>query len=70
MQDDKLYDLKEVLRRYPVSQAQWYRGMREGRYPPGEKKGKRGRRFWSPREIKKLIVKGEYHWQRDRAASE
>ncbi len=68
MLDDHLYDLKEVLKRYPVSQAQWYRGMRDGRYPPGERKG--GRRFWSPREIKRLIVKGEYHWQRERAASE
>ena len=55
--DDQLYDLKEVLRRYPVSRAHWYKGMKDGKYPGGEKRG--GRRFWRPKEISRLIRRGE-----------
>lgn len=54
---DELYSLKEVLRRYPVSRTEWYRGMKAGRYPAGHRR--RGRRFWRPQEISRLIRRGE-----------
>lgn len=46
--------LKTTLAVFPVSPASWWRGIKEGRYPPGVKLGPRTT-AWKVEDIRALI---------------
>lgn len=55
------YRLGDVLKIYPVSRAEWYAGMKTGKYPESVKIGKRNV-GWKKTEIHNLVekaIKGE-----------
>lgn len=59
--DIGFYRLEDVLKIYPVSRAEWYAGMRTGKYPQSVKLGKRNV-GWKKNEIHSLVekaIKGE-----------
>jgi prophage regulatory protein len=46
--------LDDVLTVFPIGARSWYRGIREGRYPPGALLAPRTR-AWKVADIKKLL---------------
>ena len=48
--------LKDVLKRFPVSQSTWYAGMKTGRFPKGTRLGLRTV-AWLESDIDELIAK-------------
>jgi len=53
-----LVRLRDVLKVYPVSEALWWQGIREGRYPPPIKLGVQ-LRAWRVRDIRRLLAAAE-----------
>jgi prophage regulatory protein len=53
----RLISRKEVLKRIPISETTWYRGIREGRFAKPVRLGVR-LRGWHEEEIEALIEKG------------
>jgi len=54
MDDMKLLRLSEVLEIIPVSKSSWWKGVAEGRYPPGYKLGPRTT-AWYLKDIQELL---------------
>ena len=50
---DGFLRLPSVLQILPISKSQWWAGIREGRFPPGKKLGKRTT-AWRTSDIEKL----------------
>ena len=52
----KMLRLPEVLSIMRVKKSSWWKGVQEGRYPPGHKLGPR-LRVWAASEIEDLVQK-------------
>lgn len=52
----RLYRLREVLARVPVSRSTWFAGIQKGRFPKGRCLGPRTT-VWRSDEIERLIAK-------------
>lgn len=57
MEDIGFYRLGDVLRILPVCRSQWFKGIRDGIYPPPVKHGKSS--FWPKTVIHNLVRKIE-----------
>lgn len=57
MTTDQLLRLPEVLRLVPVSEATWYRGMADGRYPKPVKLGSRCV-AWRASDVAAIVERG------------
>jgi prophage regulatory protein len=54
--DDQLLRLPEVLKLFPVSRATWYKGVKEGHFPPPVKLTARAV-AWRKSDITALLVR-------------
>lgn len=52
--EPRLYRLKQVLQRIPVSRSTWFAGIKTGRFPPGQNWGPRVT-VWHSEQIDNLI---------------